>query len=357
MKITKNINLGGFLFTIDEDAFDLLNNYLDTLKNALKIAKEDSELLDDIEGRIAELLLEYTDNGKRIVTFRMVEKAIDCLGKPEEFIDIDISKDSSGNEDIRIEEEVTPPPFSQNIDEKKVKHRLYRDPRTKIIGGVCSGIASYFDIDVIWVRLIFVLSVLLSVANAFWIYLILWAIIPEAKTSLQFMELKGESPTLSNIGKTVKDAFSSYSDSSENCTETGFRSFLTSFMNVLGVIAKVCIVVMAIIAIPIVFALALALFAIIIAMIAYCVAGGVIAPYTIPFIYECQIPVWAVFGGSIATIFAIGIPLCIFLLILLNAYYRKKVLGKTWAIVLTVIWLIASLCTWIFWYYINFISL
>lgn len=109
MKKTFNINVAGFPFTIDDDAYTLLSDYLDTIEHAFAKQDDSRELVNDIESRIAELLLEQTSSGSAIVTAQDVEQVIRRVGQPEEMIEEDetISIDS---EKVEYKETVTPPP-------------------------------------------------------------------------------------------------------------------------------------------------------------------------------------------------------------------------------------------------------
>lgn len=109
MKKTFNINVAGFPFTIDDDAYTLLSDYLDTIEHAFAKQDDSRELVNDIESRIAELLLEQTSSGSAIVTAQDVEQVIRRVGQPEEMIEEDetISIDS---EKMEYKETVTPPP-------------------------------------------------------------------------------------------------------------------------------------------------------------------------------------------------------------------------------------------------------
>ena len=138
MKKTFNINIAGFPFTIDDDAYSLLNDYLDAIEHAFKNVEDSQELVNDIECRIAELLLEYTSSSSPIVTVTQVEDVIKRIGKPEEMIAEDETISISGNgEKTKTDsffEEVTPPPFTQKNPYQKKK--LFRDPQNAMLGGV-----------------------------------------------------------------------------------------------------------------------------------------------------------------------------------------------------------------------------
>lgn len=226
MKKTFNINVAGVPFIIDEDAYNLLSDYLNAIGHAFGKSQDNQELLSDIEGRVAELLLEYTSSGSPIVTAAQVEEVISRIGQPEQMIEVDeeisISEEAGTDTETESAEETettegnttTPPPYQPPTPPKK----LYRDSQNAMVGGVCSGLAWYFNWDATWVRLILLALILFgpflfiigSMAISFMLiaaYIILWICLPDAVTPIQRMQMMGEKPTIENIGKTVTDNF------------------------------------------------------------------------------------------------------------------------------------------------------
>ena len=169
MKKTFNINLGGIVFHIDEDAYELLDQYLSNLR--IHFSKEEGaeEIVHDMELRISELFSERLNERNQVITLSDVEEIISQMGKPEEFSE-DTTQDTN----------------SYNKKEEKGTKKLYRDPDNKVIGGVCSGIAAYFGWDVTVLRIILILLALPIFANGAFIvkgivlfYIIGWIIIPD----------------------------------------------------------------------------------------------------------------------------------------------------------------------------------
>jgi phage shock protein PspC (stress-responsive transcriptional regulator) len=189
MKITVSINLGGYSFNIDEDAYAELKMYLRNLE--LHFAREESasEILSDIETRMAELFRIKITSYKQVINIEDVRQAISVLGTPE-----DIS-DSDG-------------PSSREKFSSPGYHRMYRDPDNRIIGGVCSGMGAYWDIDPLIVRIIFI-ALALAGGVGVMVYLILYIVLPEAKTTAQKIEMKGEPVNIHNIKDAVKKEFDS----------------------------------------------------------------------------------------------------------------------------------------------------
>ena len=187
MKKTININLAGFVFYIDEDAYEELQKYLKNIKTYLGNTEGREEIIDDIESRIAEL---FSEKQKQVITLIEVSEVIEVMGQPEDYMSED-----------EIEEKTS---------YKSSNKRLYRDPDSTVLGGVCSGIGHYLSIDAIWIRLIFLAMVWSGVSILF--YFILWAIIPKAETTAQKLEMKGKAATFSNIEDYVRKGYENVKD-------------------------------------------------------------------------------------------------------------------------------------------------
>src|SRR5690606_2797812 len=144
MNKTVSINLGGFFFHIDEDAYQKLNRYFDAIKRSLSPDGKD-EIMNDIEGRIAELLSEKLKNEKQVVGVREIDEVIAIMGQPEDY---KIDEETTGTQSTYY------PPGYNPVRPKK----FYRDGDRGMIAGVCAGIAHYFRIDPLWVRILFIVS-------------------------------------------------------------------------------------------------------------------------------------------------------------------------------------------------------
>lgn len=231
MKKTININLGGFPFIIDEDAYNMLQDYLDTIRYAFDTGDDAGEIAADIESRIAELLMEKEGGKVRIVTISEISDVIERIGKPEEIFEInektkfDSASQTPLEEEIDLKETVSPPPFNQygnNPGQRQIRKRLFRDPQNVLLGGVCSGLAAYLNLDPTLVRLITVVLFFLSGTTVAIAYVIMWIVVPEAKTPFQRMQMKGEDTTVENIGKTVTENFYDIAGSQNELNE-GYR--------------------------------------------------------------------------------------------------------------------------------------
>jgi phage shock protein PspC (stress-responsive transcriptional regulator) len=192
MNKTVSINLGGFFFHIDEDAYQKLNRYFDAIRRSLSPDGKD-EIMSDIEGRIAELLSEMLKNDKQVVGTREVEEVITVMGQPEDYrIDDDEPAGQKGG-------------YSATEYTYVKNKKFYRDGEKGMISGVCAGLAHYFRIDPLWIRILFIISLFISFGTSLFIYILLWILIPKAITTTEKLEMTGEPINISNIERKVKE--------------------------------------------------------------------------------------------------------------------------------------------------------
>ncbi len=188
MKKTFTINISGTLFHIEEDAYEMLQQYLQKLKSHFGTEEDGIEILADIEARIAEIFIEKNPENKQVITLDRVEQVIAIMGKPEDFIE-----DEGDDEEERQEL-------------SKRKRRLYRDPEHRVFGGVCSGLSAYFNIDPVILRILFVVLLFLTYfAPVFLAYVVLWIAVPKAVTTAQRLEMRGQEATIKNIEKSIRE--------------------------------------------------------------------------------------------------------------------------------------------------------
>jgi len=185
MKKTVTANIAGIIFHIDEDAYDLLSRYLNTIRSRYDGTEGRDEIINDIETRISEILQTKINNAKQVISIEDVNNVIEIMGKPEQF-----EGDEKSN--------------NATDDETRAYKKLYRDDDDKLIAGVCSGIAAYFNVDSLWIRIGFIATTLLF-STGLWIYLILWIIVPKARTTKEKLEMKGKKINISNIENTIRE--------------------------------------------------------------------------------------------------------------------------------------------------------
>jgi len=191
MNKTISIHLGGNHFNVEEPAYEALSKYLEAIKRHFSQEEGRDEIMADIEARLAELLIERQDRPGSVFTLDHIESVIKIMGDPAEF----------GGEAT----ENTPPPSGEQ--KSKIRRRVYRDTDSKVFGGVCSGFGYYFGIDPIWLRLAFVLFFLFG-GSGFLFYLILWLIIPPARSTAEKLEMRGEAINIESIQRSIQDELS-----------------------------------------------------------------------------------------------------------------------------------------------------
>lgn len=201
MKKTIKIKIGGIVFHIDDDAYSMLQQYLNSLEEYFKIKAEGKEVMEDIESRIAEIFQQKASKQKEVIDQEDVLAMIEILGKAKDIIE---EEDSQNSESKHT--------YSQ------AGKRLYRDPDNAVLGGVCGGLGSYFNSDPIWFRILFL--ILLLVYGAGLVYIILWIVLPKAETASQKLEMKGKNVTVQNIEKTIKEEFETVKDNLGKLKET-----------------------------------------------------------------------------------------------------------------------------------------
>ncbi len=179
----------------------MLSTYLESLKAYLGKSAGREEIIADIESRIAELFSEKITDRNQVVTQGDVELVIATLGQPEQYM-IDDEDLEPGTEEG---ENATEPIATEFTDGKKVKRRVFRNSDDKIAGGVLSGFATYFDTDPLWWRLGFVLIFFLGWGSPIFLYLIMWIIIPEARTRAEKLQMYGEAITVESLKRTVEE--------------------------------------------------------------------------------------------------------------------------------------------------------
>ena len=221
MKPVEKVSIGGYVFDLEEDACKAVSNYLGRLEEHYSCREGGAEIMEGIEERMAELLLEKT-HADGVATVGMVNDVIGVLGRPEAIeaeSDLEEEFPSSGNMDPSGAESPQPAPSG-----RKPRRRLYRDIDNKMLGGVCAGLGVFTKTDPIVYRLIFVLFTIFNlwafVQGIFWfkglhigfkflfplIYLILWVVTPPAKTARERWAMKGETGSVDDVEKSFRSS-------------------------------------------------------------------------------------------------------------------------------------------------------
>jgi phage shock protein PspC (stress-responsive transcriptional regulator) len=213
MKKTTKVSLGGFAFDIEEDAFLLLDNYLNTIKLRLGSEKEAQDIVQDIEERISELFAEKKGT-QEAISIDLVKEVLDILGKPEEIVSEsgDTGHQGYGN---------------------RTNKRMYRDSDHSYIAGVCSGLGEFFGTDPIVMRILFLVLLFLH-GFGLLLYIVLWIAIPRALTPKQKLEMKGEPINVSTIEKSIRQE---YSQVNESLKKRGAARFIENLVYFIGRLA------------------------------------------------------------------------------------------------------------------------
>jgi len=190
MNKTISINLAGVVFNIDENAYQKLDKYLQTISGYFSEADGKKEIMADIESRVAEMFQERMSNTRNVISEEDVDHVISIMGQPEDYLE---NHEGEKSTETETESEAT-----------YTEKRLFRDPDNRVLGGVCSGIGHYFGFDPIFLRILFVLA-LVFFGSGVLLYIILWAIIPKAVTASDKLQMKGEAITVDNIKRRVQD--------------------------------------------------------------------------------------------------------------------------------------------------------
>ena len=233
MKEIERVSIGGYAFTLDQDAAEIVANYLNELEQHYSSKQGGSEILEGIEERMAELLHEQCGRDG-VASKAIVESIIAILGRPDQIE----AEGDSGSEPGTKEEN----PSETDAESSRPKRKLYRDMNNKVIAGVCSGLATYFNLDVALFRILFVAGTV-AMAIPRWhghftvhllfpvIYLILWIAMPAAKTVRQRWEQRGEDGSIHGIQQSIE---SGAKELSEAATRIGESPAWDKFSKVLG---------------------------------------------------------------------------------------------------------------------------
>ena len=344
MNKTININLGGVFFHIDEMAYQKLKGYLDAVRRSLSDDPQGrDEIITDIETRIGELLSERVKDVRQVVNENDIDEVIEIMGKPEDYM---------------VDDEIFNDDGYSSYSHKRTK-KLYRDGSDRFLGGVSSGMAHYLNVDVIWIRLGWLVAAF-GFGFGFIVYPLLWILLPEANTTAEKLEMEGEPVNISNIEKKIRDEISEASarvkdgieDVSEkvknadykkykNRAKSGSQDFVDTlgkiFVTVFMIIGKFIGVLLVIIAVVTILALLISLFTI----------GSLDFIHhdwfmQNAFFYNSSgLPVWII---SILTFVLVGIPFFfLFALGLRILSNNTKTIGKTTKLTMLGVWLMALL--------------
>ena len=325
MKKNININMFGVIYAIDEDAYDLLKKYLENMRSYYSRRSGGEEIANDVESRVAELFAELKAQGVEAITIEHVEDIIKRIGDPQQ---MDEEADVKG-------EHVMDGGYAETVENKGIK-KLYRDPDDKILGGVISGFCHYMGIDdPVIVRLIFLLLVFFSHAILVVVYAVCWALIPEAKTAEERLQMKGKRVTPNSINEELMQGvnrakqFVNDPDNPGGCLTTSVKVCFFSFLGFLALIfGSILLCVL--------FALGISLGAAVFGMGSAFVGLG-LDPEFVSMLGT--VPAWIQWTFAGATILVLAIPLYMLLHKLLSKPEKSMSTGAV--VTLIIVWILA----------------
>jgi phage shock protein PspC (stress-responsive transcriptional regulator) len=216
MDKTININLGGTLFQVDEEAFIMLRDYLQAINTRLGNLPGGPETVEDIENRIAEIFQSQRGTAG-VITRQNVESMIAIIGKPEDF-------------DLNDETEQQANPYKS-----ATAKRLFRNPDDSVISGVCGGLGAYFNIDPVLFRILFILFTL-TFGVGLLIYIALWIAVPAATSTGRKREMYGKNYHAYASGGNTQSGLSNGINEIFNAIGRVFFMIFRIFMIIFGIL-------------------------------------------------------------------------------------------------------------------------
>jgi phage shock protein PspC (stress-responsive transcriptional regulator) len=335
MNKTVNINLAGIFFHIDEDAYSKLQRYLEAIKRSFTDSQGRSEIISDIEARIAELFSERVKHDKQVIGNKEVDEVITIMGQPEDYL---------------VDDEIFEDEPTQASKKSSSSKKLFRDKDNSYIAGVASGLGHYLGIDAVWVRLIWILLTLGSGGTFIFIYILFWVLVPEAVSTAEKLTMTGEPVNISNIEKKIKDGFENVSQTVSDTVKNmdlpkqgnRIKSSSKTFFDTIGdiilfflkLIAKFVGIVLMMVGAGMLITLIIALFSVIFAGSSHFSGYDFFEAAN-----AANIPIWLM---SLLLFFAVGIPLFfIFYLGLKILINNLKSIGKVAKFSLLGLWLMS----------------
>ncbi|MDR1091085.1 MAG: PspC domain-containing protein [Prevotella sp.] len=188
MKKIIEVSIGSINFTMEDDAYIRLKEYLKRFESTIPNKTEAREIMEDVEARVAEIFQKEMRFANQVVNMKLVQTVIDHLGEIESEAKAPDGNASGSGDDKN--------PAGYTIGEKK----LFRDYDHKVLGGVCSGLSAYFNVDITLIRILFAFTAFLYGVTVF-LYIVLWIAIPRARYVIDKLKMHGYAPTAENIKK------------------------------------------------------------------------------------------------------------------------------------------------------------
>jgi phage shock protein PspC (stress-responsive transcriptional regulator) len=333
MNKTIIININGIIFHIEEDAYEVLKNYMTDVKRHFMNSADSLEITTDIENRIAEMFTDLLGHeGKQVIVEADVKQVIGQMGSVADFEHAD--EDTKGNF----------PPYATYHTERR---RLFRDPDDHLISGVCAGIANYFDVNPAWIRLGFAVALFAGGSGAL-LYIILWIVVPKAITRADRMAMKGEKLDLQGFKRNFEEEISTVKGHLSNFQQEArpfvynARDFFADLFHHLGVFlrgaSKVFVKLIGVLILIGCFGALIGLFVAIISFLAFSNYG----------LY--QVFPFSIVNHQVDSIFLVSaflflaLPLLTIILVTISAIFSGIAMGKATGSTLFCVWLAAICC-------------
>jgi phage shock protein PspC (stress-responsive transcriptional regulator) len=327
MNKTIIININGIVFHIEEDAYEILKSYMTDVKRHFSNSADSLEITTDIENRIAEMFSEMLEKeGKQVIIEQDVKTVVDQMGTVADF------------ENAEDDSKTPPNPFAAPTESR----RLFRDPDDHLVGGVCAGIANYFDVDAVWIRLAFAVCTAIA-GSGLILYIILWIVVPKAITRADRMAMKGEKQNLQGFKKNFEEELSSVRQNLSNFGNEArpfaykARDFAGDFFHHLGIFfngaGRVLVKMIGVVLLMICFAFAIFLIVLLIGILGF---GAVSFEHVFPMsIFEGRYVAAIVISAFVVAF----IPVLSIILMIIKALFNTRTINRSAGSTILVIWL------------------
>jgi phage shock protein PspC (stress-responsive transcriptional regulator) len=326
MNKTIIININGIVFHIEEDAYEILKNYMTEIKRHFSNSADSLEITTDIENRVAEMFSELLEkDNKQVIVEQDVNQVIEQMGSVADF-------ENAESDDAHA------PIYNTGT----AGRRLFRDPDDHLVAGVCAGIANYFNINPVWLRLAFALFIPVG-GSGLLLYIILWIVVPKAVSRADKMAMKGEKQDLQGFKKNFEDEMSSMRQNLSNFGHEArpfvykARDFAGDFFHHLGIFfngaGKVLIKLVGVCILLAAFGAAIFLVVVFVGTIGF---GAEFGDHLLPF----RMANSELVNNILTTGFLVAfIPVITIILVTIRGIFNVGSIGKSTGTVLLVLWL------------------
>jgi phage shock protein PspC (stress-responsive transcriptional regulator) len=322
--------MNGIVFHIEEDAYEVLKNYMTDVKRHFLNSADSLEITTDIENRIAEMFAEMLSReNKQVIVEADVNAVINQMGTVEDFEHAD--------------EEAVPAPSDNTYNYSGGTRTLFRDPDDHLIAGVCAGLGNYFNVSAVWIRLVFALLVAFGGTGAI-LYIILWIIIPKATTRADRMAMKGQKLTLQGFKNNLEEEMSAVKDRMDNLKSEAkpfiykLRDFISDVLFHLGrffkTSGKLLIKILGIFILLDFFAMAIAMIVCLALILIWNTGPLDIFPFNV---VNNEYFGWICISAFLAAF----IPVLAIILLILRAIFNTQSISRSSALIMLTIWLFA----------------